>query len=471
MRRIGLEALMKHWIRLVAQLAACSLLAAAGNPPTDGRMSLREAVEFALAHSPDLKSAQAEVARRQGLVTTAHSFLMPQVDLSADASRTRFEHGYPLGATPYLLRFDTALYTGTADLKFLAWDFHKTEHELAATRERVEAARATVDRRRQEIVFETARLYLQTLAYSDLIDAAEARTKSLQSLLDLTNQLVKGGRAVPVDALKIQTRLAQVESDLATLRSGQRSSLSALAAVMGFEGDLPQLRYTPASSELPPPAEPENELLHQGEASRSEIVSQGHEIRASEQAEAAARKSGLPRVDFRASAIQYGSNNPVGFPQLIGKLLPSFPSNVPSPGNAATDWIVGVHVSFPLFDGGRRKGQIQAARAQLEESRLAQQQLQFRISREVRTSEAELESAESRVKSLRDSVVESERVLHDEQLRFEAGRSVINFVLDAESALLTTQSLLSQAERSVSTAALALDLSLGRIDIGRLPNP
>lgn len=97
--------------------------------------------------------------------------------------------------------------------------------------------------------------------------------------------------------------------------------------------------------------------------------------------------------------------------------------------------------------------------------------MQFRISREVRTSEAELESAESRVKSLRDSVVESERVLHDEQLKFEAGRSVINFVLDAESALLTNQSLLSQAERSVSTAALALDLSLGRIDIGRLPNP
>jgi outer membrane protein TolC len=89
----------------------------------------------------------------------------------------------------------------------------------------------------------------------------------------------------------------------------------------------------------------------------------------------------------------------------------------------------------------------------------------------VRTALADLESAESRVASLRDSVTESERVLHDEQLKFEAGRSVVNFVLDAESALLTNQSLLSQAERSVSTATLALDLSLGRIDIHRLPNP
>jgi outer membrane protein TolC len=240
---------------------------------------------------------------------------------------------------------------------------------------------------------------------------------------------------------------------------------------MGFEGDLPLLVYTPASPLPPIPPEPEVQLLKQAVASRPEVVSQDHEIRAGERLEESARKAVFPRVDLRASAIQYGSNTPVGFPQLIGKLLPAISATASSPGNAATDWVIGVHVSFPLFDGGRRKGQIQSAQAQLEESRLARQQLEFRISREVRTALADLESAESRVTSLRDSVAESERVLHDEQLKFEAGRSVINFVLDAESAVLTNQSLLSQAERSVSIAALVLDLSVGRIDINRLPNP
>lgn len=463
---------MKCPMKFAAPVALFAFLAPAAEPPSNAGMSLRDAVGYALSHSPELQSTQAEVARRQGLVTSARSFLLPQVDLSADAARSRYEHGYPAGAAPSLLRFDTAVYTGAADLKFLAWDFHKTELELAATRERVEAARATVDRRRQEIVFETARLYLQTLAYTDLIEAAQSRIESLKALLERTNQLVRGGRAVPVDALKIQTRLAQVESDLAALRSGRRSSQSALAAEMGFEGDLPQLSYTPAVSEVPPSLEAEGELLRQAEAARPELRSGDHEIRSGERAEEAARRSVLPRIDFRASAIQYGANNPAGFPQLIGKLLPSLAtSGAPSPGNAATDWIVGVHVSFPLFDGGRRKGRIQEAQAQLEESRLARRQLQFRITREVRTAMAELESARSRVKSLHDSVAESERVLHDEKLKFEAGRSVVNFVLDAESALLTSQSLLSQAERSVSATALALDLSLGRIDPDRLPSP
>jgi outer membrane protein TolC len=456
-------------MKLAASILLMSFGVAAGQTPADSAMSLRQAANYALEHSPDLKSSQVEVARRQGLVTTAHSFLMPQADLTADVSRTRYDHGYPFGTTPSLLRFDNSLYLGTADLKFLAWDFHATALELAATKERVEAARASVDRRRQEIIFDTARLYLQTLAYSDLIDAAQSRIASLQSLLARTNQLVAGGRAVPVDALKIQTRLAQVESDLATLEAGRRSSLSALAAVMGFEGELPKLSYTAASSALPSAPAAESELRQQAAASRPEILAQNHEISAGEKVEEAARKSFWPRIDLRASLIQYGSNSPVGFPQLIGNLLPSLSLNVPSPGNAATDWVVGVHVSFPLFDGGRRKGEVQAARAQVEQAQLARQQLQFRIDREVRTATADLESAESRVKALRDSVAESERVLHDERLKFEAGRSVINFVLDAESALLTNQSLLSHAERSVSTAALALDLSMGRIDVGRLP--
>ena len=219
---------------------------------------------------------------------------------------------------------------------------------------------------------------------------------------------------------------------------------------MGFDGDLPELASTPASVDRPVPPGPEADLLRQAEASRPELRSQDFEIRAGSRAEDAVRKSAWPRIDLRASVIQYGANSPVGFPQVIGKLLPGLSPASPALGSGATDWLVGVHASFSLFDGGRRRGQVQTAQAQVEQARLAREQLQLRITREVRTALANLESAESRVTSLRDSVTESERVLHDEQLKFEAGRSVVNFVLDAESALLTNQSLLSQAERSVS---------------------
>lgn len=461
---------MNTAFKLAVSLAILAVGDASGQTVANAGLNLSEAVRYALEHSPDLKSVNVEIARQEGVTTIARSSRLPQLDLAADAARSRFERGYPAGTPPALLRFDNTLYIASADLRFLVWDFHKTEMEIAAARQRVQAARSAVERRQQEIIFETARLFMQSMTYTDLIRAAEARIASLRALLDRTNKLVDAGRAVPVDSLKVRTRVAQIESDLATLRSARRSTLSALAAVMGFDGALPELSYSPATTTPAAAERAEAGLLQDAVSARPEIRSQDQEILAGELALSAVRKSAWPRIDLRASAIQYGSNTPVGFPQLIGGLLPALAIQAPSPGNAATDWVLGAHLSFPLFDGNRRKGQTQEASAKLEQMRLARRQLELRISREVRTALADLESAQSRVKALRDSVVESGRVLHDERLKFEAGRSVINFVLDAESALLTSQSLLSQAERSASIAELTLELSLGRLQAGRLPN-
>lgn len=439
-----------------------SLLVTGAAQEPSSRMTLRGAVQYALVHSPTLKFSEEEITRRQGMVTTARASLMPQLDLSADAVRTRFERAYPPSAEPPELRFDNHLLAVSADLRLLIWDFEKTSLELAATKERVSTARLDFDRRRQEVAFETARLFLQTLTYSDLIGAAEARIASLSAFLDRTRQLVLAGRSVPVEAMKVQTRLAQVESDLASLQGARKASLSELAAVMGMEGDLPKVLYTPARLDLPSSSTEEEEAIQTAGAGRPDLLSQEHDIRASELVESAVRKSALPRIDLRASITHYRSNSPESSAQYQSPVAPTL-------DGAVTDWLIGLRLSFNLFDGGRSDGQVKTAQAQLGEQRSARQQLKLRVSREVRTAMADLESAESRVRALRDSVAESERVLLNERLKFDAGRSVVEFVLDADAAVHTNQSLLCQAERSVGIAAMALDLAMGRIDVSRLP--
>jgi len=434
-------------------------------------MTLGDAVRYALEHSPRLAAARTETARRDAAAAAVRSSLLPQADLSGAASVSRFDRGYPAGAPPSLLRFDQTLFTGGADLRWLVWDFRKTELELAATRERIESARALEDRRRQEIVFDTARNFLEAMAYQDLIRAAEARIRSLQSLLDRTRKLVEGGRAVPADELKIRTRLALVESDLAALQAGRQAALSALAAEMGFAGpQLPLLADTPPPAAEPPVPAEDSELLRAAGQERAELRALEYETRAAGRMVEAARKALLPGVDLRASATGAVSASPLGFGQMLAKVLPALAGGAPhSVGNGIADWSLGAQITFPLFDGGRRRAQIREAQSQLELARLERQQTQLRIEREVRTAAANLASARARAGALRNSVAESERILRDEKLKLEAGRSVIDFVLDAESALLTNESLLAQARRSVLISSLALDLSTGCLDAARIP--
>ncbi len=185
--------------------------------------------------------------------------------------------------------------------------------------------------------------------------------------------------------------------------------------------------------------------------------------------ERAARRSYWPRIDFRASAIQYGGDNPVGFPTLIGRLLPGLPVPNFTTSRGVNDWAVGLHIGVPLFDSGRRSGQIKAAAAQVEQARLAEQRLRLNVTREVQTSYAELESAQIRVKAMREAVIQAQEVLKNEQTKYDVGRTVINFVLEAEAAVLNSQSLLSQAQRSESIAQLSLQLSMGSIKPDSVP--
>jgi outer membrane protein TolC len=291
------------------------------------------------------------------------------------------------------------------------------------------------------------------MTYDDLMNAARSTRKSLQALMTRTQALADAGKAAPVDVLKISSRLAQIESDLATLEAGRRVTVNQLAAEMGFEGDLPPLVYASPEKSGPFVSESVEVMVREALSNRPDLISQQHEIRAALAQETAAHRSQWPRIELRAGVYEYGANDPASSTGAQGA----------GPDNTADDWAVGLRVTVPLYDAGKRAGLIESAAAQARLAQTAERRLRLTIEKEVKNALAALESAEKRVDATRQSVIQADEVLRSERLKYEAGRSVINFVLDAEAALLTNQSLLRQAQRSVSIAGLILDLSLGRV--------
>ena len=90
------------------------------------------------------------------------------------------------------------------------------------------------------------------------------------------------------------------------------------------------------------------------------------------------------------------------------------------------------------------------------------QRLQIR--REVTTAGAELESALAQVSANRAAVAQARETVRIEKLKYDAGKGVVNDVLDAEAALLEASGALRESRRQAEVARLALDLALGRTD-------
>jgi multidrug efflux pump subunit AcrB/outer membrane protein TolC len=412
-------------------------------------LSLRQAVAYALTHNPDLRIARADVERLAGETRSAQAAQGVQVDLTGSGAWTQEKHGVVPGTAGDVQRLDRWVFQAGAAARYLVWDFGKEKARVRSALSREEAGASGEARRRQEVTFEVSRLFLDTLAAEDLTEAARATWKSLEALVHATERLAVQGRVPRVDVLKVRVRLAQVESRIAALDAQKESLRAALAATLGLEGELPPLAYVAAREMGPPPhPSPERTTIL---AQRADVSARRGEVQANAESVAAARKDFLPRFDLQVAYNVYAAPDPE----------PVTPRGDDDP--VEDDAFVGVQVRVPLFDGGLRRGTLHQAQARLEASRAALAKQRLQAQREILTALAEVESARVGVAANQVAVEQGQETLRVEQLKYDAGRGVVNDVLDAEAALLDARGLLRSARRQAEIAHLALDLALGRI--------
>ena len=131
---------------------------------------------------------------------------------------------------------------------------------------------------------------------------------------------------MPVDALKIQTRAgggreqpghAPLGPAVVAERAGRRDRI---------RGDLPTLTYAEAAPVLPPSPRAERDCLRDAAANRPELASQDHEDprRRADRGRRPEGRVASRRLARFAHPVRF--DNPLGFAQLVGRLLPAAPA-------------------------------------------------------------------------------------------------------------------------------------------------
>jgi outer membrane protein TolC len=417
---------------------------------TNQTMTLEQAVEYAQRHSPFLQVSQADVLAMRGSATSARAGLLPQINLVGDVLYGQNKNPIRMGASPMEIRFANTTYSVRVEASQLLFDFGKTWSRMEAARGRAEASTRMEERLKKEITFRVTALYHQRLMIDDLIAASRATEKSLHQLSKNIQAKLEAGKAVRLDQLKVQVKLADVQSTLSALDAQRVNTEGELLSTMGYQGTAPQwLPPTDASIEFAPKT-PEMVWLEKAWSQRLDLMARRREVEAGQAEEKSARRSRWPTLSGFAGYGQYGGHDP-------------------EPGNAwgnqedgwEENYYFGARISLPLFDSGLRSGQILAAQAQRMKAEAMQAELLLRIEREVRSAIAELRSADARVATFKESVKVAQLALADEQKKHDAGKSTINDLLDAEAAKLAADSQYSKALHEQQIARVNLRLAIG----------
>jgi outer membrane protein TolC len=411
---------------------------AAGEPLA---LSIADAINRALEHNLGVLLSDSAANRERGARLVALSQLLPAFGGRLTETRETINlaiFGFPLPpGVPSLVGplnvFDARVFLSQSifDLGAIN-DARAAEHRLSAARFSYKSARDLV-------VLVAANAYLQALAASARAESARAQLQTAQALSTQATDLKQSGLIAGIDVLRAQVQASTEQQRVTAAENEFEKAKLQLARLIG----LPVGQVFTLVDELPYTPVPEMTLeqaLDRAYKTRPDYQAALERVHSAEAARAAAIGSGLPSIKVTAD---YGE---------IGL----------SPGDARGTYSVAGTLSVPVFQGGRVRGRLLEADADLRDRRAEADDLKAGIYYDVRTAFLDLQASSQQLDVATRARELSNSELTQARDRFAAGIASNIEVIQAQEAvaLANEQYIGGLYAFNVSKAALARALGV-----------
>src|SRR5271170_1866020 len=410
-------------------------------------------VDLAERENPKTREAW-EVAREAAAsIGLAESAYLPQLSLQAIGGFQHTPLPIPRNLVPagYFVS-DTREIIPALAVKWLLFDFGRRAAQLEAAHADSFVANVTFTGAHQKLVFDVSQAYFDLGAARGRLHAAQQAVTTAVTTQNAAVAKQNNGLATVVAVAQAQRQTAQARYTLAAAGGTERTARANLIAALGVPAATEIDVVDSAELPLPPaPAVSVSKAIDQALAHRPDIIAALGNVDAAEAALKGERRSYYPTIELSGQAFQnIGSLNSDGGPY----------SNIDRPGQSLL-----LSFSVPLFDGGTRRSRISMADAKARE---AQEQLAaardsashqvVRAYNELLTSLAEYDAATV----LRPAA----HTAYEAALRsYRQGVGTYTDLATEENAVVQGDTQVEDARANAHTAAAALALSVGAIDI------
>lgn len=402
-----------------------------------GDSQLNQLVEEGLADSPTLRVAEARTRSALAQAQTARSTQFPQIDAKASSTHERFPK-HSLIPPPYGGSWDTlSELQATLNWEVDFWGKNRAAYEQALGTARAaeldtRAARLALSANIAHAYVQLERAYLQ-------LDVAQATLQQRELIYKLTRDRNDAGVDSRLELRQAESALPAAREQIAQLQEVIDLTRNQLAALLGKGPDRGLAIARPAATALVTvsiPSKVPSELL----GHRPDILADRWRVEAAQRGIDNAKAQFYPDVNLTAI---------VGFQTLGGSSLLTA---------ANREFGAGPAISLPLFDAGRRRGNLAARDAEYDAAVDQYNQAVTDALREVVDQLASMKSVDEQRTQQREGLATAQDAYDLATLRYREGVGNYLQVLATESQLLAQRSL------DADLRARALDLS---IDLAR----
>lgn len=401
---------------------------------------LNDLIARSVESNYDLQAATARVREARALHQAAISAFFPTVDTSTFATRNRRSRNslnFPVE------QLDTDLYDAEFDASWELDLFGGKERSAEAALADVQAA---VENRRDVLVSltaEVARNYVELRGFQQRLATAEDNLGAQQEAVEITEARFHGGLSSELDAIQARALLAGIRAEIPQLETSIRQAIYRLGVLVGGEPEaLADELGPPAAIPAAPPSVPAG--------LPSELLRRRPDIRRSErQLAAATARIGVQTAELFPKLTLTGT---AGLQSLSASDLFTAGSRY---------WTAGPTLSWRVFDAGRIRAGIEAAKARTEQAAAGYAQTVYGALQEVEAALVEYANERVRYGALADAVTQNRQAVDLGNELYTRGLGDFLSVLVAERALYVSEDDLVASQANVSAAVVALYKALG----------
>lgn len=393
-------------------------------------------IEAVLRANQNLAQALARFDESRALLGVTRADELPSLAFDPLAARARTS-GTVSNRLPAL---DTTLYRVPFDAAYEIDLWGRVRHSVAAAEAQLEGSADAVAVIRLALSADAASTYFSIRSSDREIDVLERTLGLRREALQLAERRAHAGSVGDLDVVRARADLALTEADLQDSRRRRELAEHALAVLQDRNAISFELPAQPLQNAIPAiPAGLPADLLRR----RPDVAQNERALKAANERIGIAEAAFFPSIRLTAFA-GVASND-------LSNLLDK-PSEI---------WSIGPSIGLPLFDGGRNRGNLEAAQA-----RYRQAAAQYRLSvlgafRETQDGLSDVAYLRERSESLHAAVVASVQAAKISRSRYDRGLVGYFEVVESERSALVTQRAEIQNDQQRLVAAVSLIKALG----------
>ena len=190
-------------------------------------MTLRQAIDLALAQNPDVLLSRLDQQKARSQVTIARDPFFPKIFAGSGAAYTT---GFPAtidGQAPSIFQVRTQM---------ALFDRPQT-YAVAEAKENQRGSEIDVTRQQDEIAYRVASLYLDAEQAARSLETARSQAENLKRVLDIMQTRVTEGRALPIDVSRASLAVSRANLSVETISGDLMNAETSLAMVLGLAPD------------------------------------------------------------------------------------------------------------------------------------------------------------------------------------------------------------------------------------------